>query len=103
MHQLNRTILTITVASSFQYFSKIAIIIQHECATCYYFDFIICVHLTNNQIYGTEIKAKPAEKFVKPIALVRSVGGYWNDVNAGIMAFATPVVLFPISTKMYEL
>lgn len=46
-------------------------------------------------MYGTEINAKPAEKFVKPIALVRRVGGYWNDVNAGIIALATPVVLFP--------
>lgn len=33
-------------------------------------------NLTNSQIYGTEIRAIPAEKFVIPIARVRSVGGY---------------------------
>lgn len=51
--------------------------------------------LTKSHMYGTEMSAKPAEKLVIPIALVRSVGGYWNDVNAGIMALATPVVLLP--------
>lgn len=50
-------------------------------------------------MYGTEINAKPAEKLVKPIARVRNVGGYWNDVNAGIIAFATPVVLLPKQKK----
>lgn len=51
--------------------------------------------LTNSQIYGTEMRANPAEKLVIPIARVRSVGGYWNEVNAGIIALATPVVLLP--------
>lgn len=46
-------------------------------------------------MYGTEMRAKPAEKFVIPMARVRSVGGYCNEVNAGIIAFATPVVLLP--------
>lgn len=46
-------------------------------------------------MYGTEMRAKPAEKLVMPMALVRNVGGYWNEVNAGIIAFATPVVLLP--------
>lgn len=46
-------------------------------------------------MYGTEIRANPAEKLVMPIARVRSVGGYWNEVNAGIIALATPVVLLP--------
>lgn len=41
------------------------------------------------------MSAKPAEKLVIPIARVRNVGGYWNEVNAGIIAFATPVVLLP--------
>lgn len=49
--------------------------------------------LTNSQIYGTETKAKPAEKFAIPMARVRSVGGYWKVVNVGITAFATPVAL----------
>lgn len=52
--------------------------------------------LTKSQMYGTETSANPAEKLVIPIARVRSVGGYWNDVNAGIIAFATPVVLLPV-------
>lgn len=55
--------------------------------------------LTKSQIYGTEIRAKPAEKLVIPMALVRNVGGYWNEVNAGIIAFATPVVLLPENIK----
>lgn len=50
---------------------------------------------TKSQMYGTEMRANPAEKFVIPMARVRRVGGYWNDVNAGIIAFATPVVLLP--------
>lgn len=41
------------------------------------------------------MRANPAEKLVIPMARVRKVGGYWNDVNAGIIAFATPVVLLP--------
>lgn len=41
------------------------------------------------------MRANPAEKLVIPIARVRSVGGYWNEVNAGIIALATPVVLLP--------
>lgn len=51
-------------------------------------------------MYGTEISAMPAEKLVKPMARVRSVGGYWNDVKAGNIAFATPVVLLPIENKI---
>lgn len=47
------------------------------------------------------MSAKPAEKFVSPIARVRSVGGYWNEVNAGIIAFATPVVLLPNKISKY--
>lgn len=50
-------------------------------------------------MYGTEMRANPAEKLVIPIARVRSVGGYWNDVNAGIIALATPVVLLAIQRK----
>lgn len=50
-------------------------------------------------MYGTEMRAKPAEKLVIPMALVRNVGGYWNEVNAGIIAFATPVVLLPEISK----
>lgn len=45
-------------------------------------------------MYGTVTKAKPAEKFAIPMARVRSVGGYWNVVNVGMTAFATPVALF---------
>lgn len=52
--------------------------------------------LTKSQMYGTETRANPAEKLVIPIARVRSVGGYWNEVNAGIIALATPVVLLPV-------
>lgn len=51
-------------------------------------------------MYGTETRANPAEKLVIPIARVRNVGGYWNEVNAGIIAFATPVVLLPIQSNL---
>lgn len=44
-------------------------------------------------MYGTVTRAKPAEKLAIPMARVRNVGGYWNVVNVGMMAFATPVAL----------
>lgn len=56
---------------------------------------------TKSQMYGTEMRANPAEKFVIPMARVRRVGGYWNDVNAGIIAFATPVVLLPKLSRKF--
>lgn len=34
-----------------------------------------CIH-TKSQMYGTEMRANPAEKLVIPIARVRNVGGY---------------------------
>lgn len=54
----------------------------------------LCYCLTRSQMYGTVTSAKPDEKFATPTARVRSVGGYWNVVNVGRTAFATPVVLF---------
>lgn len=50
-------------------------------------------------MYGTVTKANPAEKFAIPMARVRSIGGYWNVVNVGMTAFATPVALLTVKTK----
>lgn len=54
-------------------------------------------------MYGTEMRANPAAKLVIPIARVRSVGGYWNEVNVGIIALATPVVLLPKWIKQIQI
>lgn len=59
----------------------------------------LCGWFTNSQMYGTVTKAKPAEKFAIPMARVRNVGGYWNVVNVGIIAFATPVALLTAGKK----